>query len=205
MRIRNINLIAIAAILLLPALGFCQGNEADEIANKQGIFSGTMADAWWTVIAFLMLLVLLGRFAWKPMLNGLKARQDYIAQQIAGAETSRKQAEKLLADYNGKMEQLEAKGQEIIKSVTARAEEEGRLLAEKARAEAAGIKAKAHEDIEHARIAASQQLWNEVGDVVLALGTEVLGRKLEKTDNDRFIQDAIVKLREQKASPRRPA
>jgi F-type H+-transporting ATPase subunit b len=196
------NLACVLLLLLLSTSAWAVQAEADqaaEIANQQGVFSGSIADALWTIGAFILLMVVLGIFAWKPMLNGLRARQEHIAAQIANAEAARKQAEKTLADYQKRMDEIEARGQQIIKEVTSRAQEEARQLADKARGEAAEIKAKAKDDIEQARAAATEQLWSEVGDMLLALGSQVLGRKITKEDNEKLINDAIVRLKEQQA------
>ena len=137
--------IAAVFVMMAPALA---GETAEEIANEKGILSGSLADAAWTIAAFGLLVVLLGKTVWRPMLNGLKARQEHIAQQIAIAETSRKQADELLSDYNKQMEGFEAKGQVILKERILQAEEESRQIAEKSRQESLAIRGKTQEDIE---------------------------------------------------------
>ena len=69
---------------------------AGDSGTDRGIFSGTFADAIWTVAAFVVLLVVLGKFAWRPLLNALKDREQRIKQQLDAAERTRKQAEAML-------------------------------------------------------------------------------------------------------------
>ena len=192
----------ISFFLLAVSCPLWANDEAAEIANKQGVFSGTYADAAWTVFTFGLLVVLLGKFAWKPMLNGLNARQEHIAQQIANAEAARKAAEKTLGDYNRRVDQLEAKGLELLKKAEADAQAHGMELAEKARQEALAIKQKNHEDIQAARAVASEEIWQQVGDIVLAIGSEVLSRKLTKEDNQKLIGEAIANLKQQRQTVR---
>ena len=86
--------------------------ETEQQVEQKGIFNGTFADSLWTVIAFMVLLVVLGKVAWKPLLNQLQARQDYIKQQIEDAQSTRKRAEALLDEYK-------QQGVEIVNKLTA--------------------------------------------------------------------------------------
>jgi F-type H+-transporting ATPase subunit b len=158
-------------------------------ATEQDIFSGTFADAFWTVVSFILLVVVLGRVAWKPVLKRLDARQKYIQEQIEIAENTRKNAEKLLEEH--KQQALQ-----IITEAAKQAQKEAQELTEKTRQEALEIRRRAQKDIKYARIAASEQLWKEAGDMVEALGSEVLGRVVTLKDNQRLIDDAVGRLRQ---------
>lgn len=161
--------------------------EAEEAA-EQGLFSGTFADALWTVLAFVLLLVVLGRLAWKPMLERLKARELYIQQQIEAANHARQQALNLLDEYKQQRTQ-------ILKDAHEEAQKRQQELLEKASIEIRAIKQEAQEDIGHARARALEQLWNEAGEMVLALSREVLGRQVTPDDNQHLIRDAIEQIR----------
>jgi F-type H+-transporting ATPase subunit b len=163
--------------------------DGGQTATEQNIFSGTFADAFWTVVSFILLVVVLGRVAWKPVLKKLNARQKYIQEQIETAENARKSAEKLLEEH--KQQALQ-----IITEATKQAQKETQELTEKTRQEVLEIRRRAQKDIKYARIAASEQLWKEAGDMVEALGCEVLGRVVTLKDNRRLIDDAIGKLRQ---------
>jgi F0F1-type ATP synthase membrane subunit b/b' len=78
-----------------------------------------------------------------------------------------------------------------------------RNIIEKAKAEATMMKQKAQGDIEYARTAAAQQLWEQAGDMLLAVSTEVLGRTVTAQDNQRLIDEAIEKLRQEEAGRRK--
>ncbi len=158
--------------------------------TERGIFSGSFADAIWTVVAFMVLLVVLGKFAWKPLLNALKDREEHIKQQLDTAENTRKQAETLLDGY--KQQSLQ-----IIEKATEQAHQQEKTLVEKAAQEVIAMKRKARADIEYARVAASQQLWDQAGDMLLSISSEILGRAITHEDNQRLICEAIEKLLEE--------
>jgi F-type H+-transporting ATPase subunit b len=156
--------------------------------GQENIFSGGFADALWTVIAFTLLLAVLTICAWKPILKGLKQRQDHIENEIKSAEGTRKQAEDILQDYK-------QRGHRIIEDATAAAQQSQRELIEETRKETQLIKTRAQDDVRHAMISASEHLWNEAADMMLLLGNEVLGRTITAEDNERLIREAIEKIK----------
>lgn len=164
----------------------------DKSIDEKGIFSGSFADAVWTVIAFVVLLVVLGRLAWRPLLNSLKAREDHIKQQLDDAESTRKQAEAVLDEYK-------QQGLQIVEKAAEQARQQQHVLVEKATQEAIAMKHKVQADIEYAQLAASQQLWRYAGDMLLSISSEILGRAVTHEDNQRLISEAVEKLKENQA------
>jgi F-type H+-transporting ATPase subunit b len=185
----------VVLLLILLAAGYAIASEEPAAAEEQGIFSGTFADSLWTLIAFAVLLIILTKFAWKPLVNQLQARQDYIKQQIDAAETSRKNAEALLDQYK-------QQGVEIVNKLTAQAQLLEKEMVNKAGNEVAQMKRRAQADIEYARIAASQQMWQEAEDMLLALSGEIVGRAVTHEDNLRLLYEAIDKLKREQTGGR---
>jgi F-type H+-transporting ATPase subunit b len=184
MRKQLFTTIAVMLIAALPAVA----SEETPQGGQENIFSGSFADALWTVIAFFLLLVVLLKFAWKPILAGLKARQEHIEQEIKTAEGIRKQAEDILQDYK-------QRGLRIIEDATAAAQQSQRELIEETRKETQLIKTRAQDDIRHTMTAASDRLWTEASEMLLLLGSEVLGRALTPQDNERLIREAVEKIK----------
>ena len=79
--------------IILFACSVALSSEGEAAATEQGIFGGSFADALWTVLAFVVLMLVLGKFAWKPVINGLKARESHIQQQIEAAAAAQKGGE----------------------------------------------------------------------------------------------------------------
>ena len=161
-------------------------------AAEPSIFDGTWADALWTVIAFVALAMVLGRFAWKPLLKALQQREDHIRKDLTDAETKRREAERLLDEHK-----LQA--QAILEYIAEEAQKLEHETLEKARVEASAIKEKAQSNVAEARAAAARQLWEEAGDMLLAVGKEVIGRTVTPQDNRRLIEEAIERLRQEQS------
>ena len=186
--------VVVLLVLLGSACALASGGEA--ATEEQSIFSGTFADSLWTLIAFGLLLAILTKVAWKPLVGQLQARQDYIKQQIDAADTSRKNAEALLDQYK-------QQGIEIVNKLTAQAQLLEKEMIGKASNEIAQMKRRAQSDIEYARIAASQQMWQEAEDMLLALSGEIVGRAVTHEDNLRLLYESIEKLKREQTGDTR--
>jgi F-type H+-transporting ATPase subunit b len=175
-------------LTILLTASIAMAAEGETKAPDSGVFSGTLADSLWTVITFLVLLAVLGKFAWKPLLKGLKVREEHIRDEISSAEKARQQAEKLIDDYK-------QKGHQIIEEATKNAQESQRELMEEAQQETTLIRQRARDDIQHALTYASEHLWDQAADMIEQVGKEVLGRAVNSDDNKRLIHEAVEKIR----------
>jgi F-type H+-transporting ATPase subunit b len=178
-----------AILLLLVSCAEAVAEENPQ-ASEQGIFTGTFADALWTVLAFFVLLIVLGKFAWRPLLANLRARAEHISHQIQSAQDTRHQAEKLLEDHR-------QQGLQVIEDATEQAMLKGRELTKKAQQDVGEVKRKSQEDIKNACAEFSEQMWHQAGDIALSVGSEVLGRTITKGDNERLIDEAVEKIRQE--------
>jgi F-type H+-transporting ATPase subunit b len=182
-------------LIVLPCCGIAlagHGAEPERPAAASeggGLFNGTLGDSLWTVLAFVTLLIVLTKMAWKPLLNALIARQTHIEHQLRTAEDSRLRAEKMLEDYK-------QQGLSVIRQAAEQAQRHQQEMAEKTRQEVLAIRRRAQEEIESARAEAMEDLWKQAGDIVLRVGSEVLGRTLTGQDNQHLADEAVNKVRQ---------
>ena len=162
-------------------------------------FSGGFGDALWTIIAFVVLLAVLWKLAWKPILAALNARQEHIEKQITDADEIRKEAELVLAQYRKKLEGAESEGKGIIASHVNKAEQEAKEIVSGAKEQTEAMKLKAKADIERARKTARAELFDQAGEMVLRLGQEILGRAVSDEDNQRFTGEAVARLKQEES------
>jgi F-type H+-transporting ATPase subunit b len=172
------------------------GEDAKPAASP---FSGTYADAAWTVFAFVALLAVLGKFAWKPMLNGLKAREEHIRKEISEAEQTNVQAKEKLDEYQHKLSGIHDEGRELVAGYEKKGQRKAKEIERQALDEAEQIKQNARHDIERASIEARQELLTTSGQMIIDLGREILGRAIDEQDNQRLIDQAVDKLKEHSA------
>ncbi len=174
------------------ALLWCGVLWAEEAAGGEGsggsLFSGTFADSLWTVVAFVALALVLGKVAWRPLLAALEARQNHIENQLRSAEDSRQRAEKMLEDYR-------QQGQTMVRQATEEAQRHRQQTLEQTREEILALRRRSHEEIESAQAAAMEELWKQTSDIILRVGSEVLGRTLSPKDNQRLIDEAVTQVK----------
>lgn len=133
----------------------------------------------WTLIAFILVLVILKKFAWKPILKGLKDRETNIAESIASAEKVRGE----MAALKNENEALLIKAREERGIMIKEAKETGdKMIADaqaKAKNEYNRIVAEAQAAIDQQKNAALIDVKNQVGNLVIEVAEKVLRKQLE--------------------------
>jgi len=104
----------------LPTCSSCMAVESSAEGDhggghETGVPMGLKGDlALWSLVVFFLFLLVLGKFAWKPMIEGLDKREAGIRSAIAEAEQNRKKAEAMLADYQRQLREAEQHVQSMI-------------------------------------------------------------------------------------------
>ena len=101
---------ALVALSALPAAA----NEAEPAALSP--FSGDFGNALWTVLIFVLVLVVLGKFAWGPILGMLKEREDFIRKSLHDAKHDREQAEARLKEYTSQLQAARAEAASLVEN-----------------------------------------------------------------------------------------
>jgi F-type H+-transporting ATPase subunit b len=201
-------LLALLLIFLLCPLALSSGTPVDNDPNsveveekgKIDVFSGYPGESIWTIVSFVVLLVVLWKLAWKPVLASLQGREDFIAKQISDAEDIRKEAEGILAEYHDKLAGADREGKGIIARHTKTAEKESKDIVDLTKKELDELRTRLKAEVEFERKEAQSEFWDQAGDIVLELGKEVLGKSMDHADHDKLIDEAIVRLKEEEAT-----
>jgi F-type H+-transporting ATPase subunit b len=145
----------------------------------------------WTIITFLVVLIVLRLTAWGPMMKALAERESRISGAIAEADRIKSEAESLLARY----ETLLDKAKDEARGILDEARRDGLVLRDgirdKAHQEAEEFKARARREIELAKDGAIQELWDTAADLSTDLATRIIGRTLDGADQDRLVRELI--------------
>lgn len=200
MKIRGI-MVVLWLILVLALPAAASEEVAGEETGSTSVFEGYYGEAIWTLIWFFALLLVLWKFAWKPLLAGLTGRQEYIEKQISDAEKTRVEAKKVLDEYHAKLSDAERQGREIISSRVKDAEKQAKEVARQNQKDLEQMKVRADAELERDQVEAEEQLWKQAGDIVRKLGEEVFSKSFDDKDNQKLIDEAIARLREQGRKP----
>jgi F-type H+-transporting ATPase subunit b len=145
----------------------------------------------WTIATFLVLLTLLAKFAWGPLLKALEERQSLIRKSLDDAQQARQELERLNQEQQRIMASARAEADSIVSQSRSDAERLRQELRESARAEAANIVKNAERQIELQTHQALRQIRQEAVDLSVAIASKLLARNLSKEDNDRLIQQTL--------------
>ena len=151
--------------------------------------------AIYTLIIFGLLFLVLGKYAWKPIMDGLQKREDMILQARTDAEKSREEAQKLLIEVKAQR----AKATEEVAAMLSEARKDADVFreAEKSRT-AADVQAdreRLKREIETARDQALQEIWSKTVELAALMSTKVVRREIKIEDHGRLIDEALADLK----------
>ena len=145
----------------------------------------------WTILTFLVLLTLLTRYAWRPLLTALHNRQERIRQSLEEARAAGDERERLKQEAAEIMRQARLEADALITSSRADGERVREEIKQKARAEAASIVAAAERRIELEASRARQQVRQEAADLSIMIASKLIRRNLSPDDNRALIDEVI--------------
>jgi len=148
----------------------------------------------WTILTFLVLVGLLTKFAWRPLLLALESRQQTIQQALDDAEKAKQELERLNQESAQIIRQARVEADQIVAMSRSDAERLREEMRQKARAEADGIVKSAERQIQLETARAIQQIRHEAADLSVAIASKLIQRNLTKEDNEKLIDDALKQL-----------
>ena len=150
--------------------------------------------AVWTFVVFLLLLGILWRFAWGPIVAGLEKREHRIAENIAAAERSNAEAKRLLGDYERKLAASQDEVRAIIDEARRDAEHTQQEILAKARLDAQAERDRSLREIETARDQALKDLGERSANLAVDLAGKIVRAQLNPADHTRLIEEAMARF-----------
>ncbi|MDG2359534.1 MAG: F0F1 ATP synthase subunit B [Planctomycetaceae bacterium] len=150
--------------------------------------------ALWTVVTFVLFLVVLKKVAWGPLIEGLDNRESKYRKLLADAEADREKAVSMLADYEEKLKAAQGQVDEIIAEARRDAERTKTDILATAQQDAEATRKRAIDDIGRARDQAVAELFDHVRANVVSATEKVLSRSLTDADEQKLIDDALSEM-----------
>ena len=148
----------------------------------------------WTVITFVVLVIALSKYAWKPLLKSLQDREDTIRQALNQAEKARAEAAELLKQNEQNLAKAEEEYQKIIREGKTFAEKLKEVVVAKAHQQAQREIQQAKEEIQRDVDAAKQQLRNEVADLAVLAAGKILDETLDAQKHKKIVDGFLNQL-----------
>lgn len=137
---------------------------------------------FWSLLAFLIVFLILKKFAWKPILKTLTEREAGIADSIASAERVRKEMSQMQAENEKIMQEARAERSAMLKEAK---DEQERIIAdakEKTKAITDKMMADAQQQIQQQKMAALTEVKNEIGKLAIEVAEKILRKQLASED-----------------------
>jgi F-type H+-transporting ATPase subunit b len=157
-------------------------------------FAGNVGNAIWTLVIFLLVVVVLGKFAWKPILKALQERESFIHDSLAAAKRDREEAEARLKEYADKLVGARQEATAIVDEARRDAETVKRRVIAEAQEEKAKELERAKREILIAKETAVKELYAQAAKLSTDLASKVLRREVNAEDHERLIRDSIASL-----------
>ncbi len=183
---------ALCAVCLLVAAPAWAATEE----GSPNLFAGDLGNAVWTLVIFLGLVFVLGKFAWGPILEGLQQREDFIRNSLEEAKKDRESAEARLHEYEERLKEARAEATAIVEEGRRDAEVLRTRIEEEAREEGEKIRQRSLRDIDIARETAVKELYDVSGKLATDLAARIVSRELGAADHQKLIEDAISEMEE---------
>ena len=148
----------------------------------------------WTILTFLVLLTVLAKFAWRPLLKMLKDREDFIKSSLEDAEKAKTELERLNAESEEIIAKARSEAQSIHVEARAVAEKIKTDLMSEAEEDAGKIRDEAEKQIRVEKEKAINEIRQEVVDLSLAVAEKVIKKNLSKEDNQDLIENSLKNL-----------
>jgi F-type H+-transporting ATPase subunit b len=150
--------------------------------------------AIWTIITFLVLLALLAKFAWGPLLRALEARQEMIRKSLDEAQQAKRELERLNQESAEILRNAHMEAESIVSKTWTEAEKLREEMKQKSRIEADAIIREAQRQIQIETGRALRQIRNEVADLSVTIASKLIQRNISKEDNNRLIEETLKQI-----------
>lgn len=148
----------------------------------------------WTIVTFLILLALLGRFAWRPLLDALEKRQEAIRKSLDDARQAKEELQRIHAESQRILAEARTEAGEIVSRTRTEAARFADEMKQKARTDADALVKHAERQIDLQTARAVETIRHEAVDLSIAIASKILRRDISKEDNERLIQETLKEM-----------
>jgi F-type H+-transporting ATPase subunit b len=148
----------------------------------------------WTIITFVVVLVILKAKAWGPLLAALDERERSIREALESADRAREESQVQQAEHEKRLIEAESQARQIVSEAREAAEKVGQKVVADAKEEAERMADRAREAIQFEKRAALAELRREVADMAVGAAGAILNAELDADRNRKLADDFIADL-----------
>jgi F-type H+-transporting ATPase subunit b len=170
------------------------GGSVDDCQEAPNLILPATNELIWGAISFTVLLVLLSKFAWPGIKKGMDDRTERIRSDLAGAETAKEEAERVLVEYRAQLADAKAESSRIIEEARQQADALRREQEARVQTEIAGMRERGAADIESAKAQALADLRGEVAELAIGAAEVIVQRSLDRETQVQLVEQYIQSL-----------
>jgi F-type H+-transporting ATPase subunit b len=168
--------------------------DAEHGGDQVSLFSGDLGNAVWTLLIFLLVILVLGKFAWGPILRVLNNREKFIRDSLTEAKREREEAKQTLADYTRKLDEAREEATAIVGEGRRDAEEVRKKILAEAKADSVAVTKRARREIEIARDDAVKQLHDQTVLLATSIAGKLVRKELNAGDHRELVDEALTEM-----------
>lgn len=146
------------------------------------------------LVAFLILLFLLKRYAFGPLLSIMEQRKQFVADQINNAEASRQQAEQQLEQQKQALQEARKEAYDIIEQAKATSSKQAEDIIQVAKSESTRLKDEAVKDIESEKNKAVAALREEVGGISVKIASKIIEQQVDEKSQEKLVDQYLKEV-----------
>jgi F-type H+-transporting ATPase subunit b len=188
------NSLRLAAGWLLVTVATLPALAAEGGGGGASLIEPKFGTVFWTLLTFILLVALLGRFAWKPLLGALEQRENSIRESIDQARTDREQAEQLLAQHKGLLDQARRERAEAVSEGRRDAEGLKAEILEEAKKQREQLLAQTEAQVQAGMRQARSELRKVATDLAIQAAEKLLVKNLDDPTQRKLVEDYLADL-----------
>lgn len=149
---------------------------------------------FWTLIVFALLLFVLGKYAWKPMVSALDEREKTIEESLTRAESALEEASRMQEDNEATRREAERQAQSILRDARDASDQLRSEEVEKTKAQLAHMQERARADIEREKTQALVALRAEVASLAIGAAGKILNENLDDDRQRKLVESFLDDL-----------
>ena len=180
--------LACAAAVVAPAAAFAAGDSGS-------VLSPNLVNSITTLVVFGLLVLILAKFAWKPIMVGLEKREENIGRAKVDAEAAIAETAKMRSEMAAERQ----KAHEAARTILEEARRDAERFREEERARAAADiqsdRERLRKEIESAKDQALQDIWTQAVELAALVSTKAIQRELGPDDHRRMVDEALAEMK----------
>lgn len=151
-------------------------------------------NAVYQILGFLVLLLLLKKFAFGPIMDMMEKREQHVAEQIQSAEKNRDEAEKYLKEQREAIQEARQEAREIVENSRQQSEQQANEIIEEARKKAEREQRERMAEIEREKEEAINAVREQVSSLSVLVASKVIEKELDEKEQEKLIEDTLKEV-----------